>query len=157
MTKQAGRRFQKYCDTCWPGFEHPLNDAVETILESTGEMISDRQVRRSVMRTGGARARHSKSRSCKSSLFKDPGFVDRFGVAHLPFDSAIQLTQAFAVVEPHTVLLQADTDERDIRTSRLVKSATHTWFRSFSRGEPVGPCAASGQASMRRSLSGTER
>ena len=31
---------ERYCDTYWPGFEHPLSDAVDTILESTGELIS---------------------------------------------------------------------------------------------------------------------
>jgi hypothetical protein len=102
---------QDRCDSCWPGFEHPLSDAVDTVLESTGEMISigkygalscEPEVLERVIRRA----------SCELPIQR-PGFIDRFGVAHLPFDSAVRLAQAFAVAEPRTVLLQADTEEQD--------------------------------------------
>ena len=101
---------ERYCDTCWPGFEHPLSDAVDTILESTGEMVSigkcgDLSCEPEVLE----RLAH---RASLEIPVQPPGFIDRFGEVHLPFDMAMRLAQAFAVAEPHTVLLQADTEER---------------------------------------------
>ena len=108
---------ERYCDTCWPGFEHPLSDAVDTILESTGETVSIGKCG-DLSCVPGVLDRVVQRASLELRILA-PGFVDRFGVAHLPFDSAVRLAQAFALAKPHTVLFQTDTEERkyDLKAS----------------------------------------
>jgi hypothetical protein len=87
-----------------------VGKAVDTVLESTGELIwvgnyGQMSCAPDVLERLSLRASHDLSIS-------SPGFVDRSGEAHLPFDSALQFAQAFAAAEPQTVLLQVDTEER---------------------------------------------
>jgi hypothetical protein len=98
------------CDQTWPGGEHALSEAVDTVLESTGELIYVGN-HGELTCTPEVLERLAQRASIELRL-EPPGFVDRKGQAHLPFDAALTLAQAFSAAEPETVLLQVNTAQR---------------------------------------------
>lgn len=113
--RRAFLREEKYWDrlhevglVSWPGDRHPLSDAVDTVLESSGELV---WVHRGVLSGDPDALAHLSQRAQSDLTIEPPGFVDRAGEVHLPFDSAVQLAMALAAQEPQTVLLQVETVE----------------------------------------------
>ncbi len=90
------------------GEDHPITQAVNDVLESTGEGLS----------TYHGILTDSPDvidRVCNRAAIAPPApyvaFTDRHGQRHLPFDSALEIAKAFAAAEPATVLLHIDTRE----------------------------------------------
>lgn len=98
------------CERSWPGISHPVSEAVDLTLDSTGEVAW-------IDNTGAlcaspdALERIAKRASCDIQLVS-PAFLDRDGTVRVPFDVALELARAFARVEPQTVLWEVDTVER---------------------------------------------
>ncbi len=92
----------------WPGHDHPLSGAVDTVLQSTGEVI------RSDNRGIFSCAPDVLERLAMRAGIGVPtlGYLDRHGVHHFPFSAALDLARSFAAAEPATVLLQADIEQR---------------------------------------------
>jgi hypothetical protein len=100
----------EHCQHEWPGTEHPLTEAVLTVLESSGESIwignrGELSARPDVLERVSTRAGVGLE-------MKAPAFVDRDGEVHHPFENAVTLAQAFAACEPETVLLTVDALQR---------------------------------------------
>jgi hypothetical protein len=98
----------------WPGHEHPVSEAVTTVLSVTGEDIEVGNrgvvsVHGDVLHRLGARAHFDFSVSA-------PAYQDRSGMIQLPFDTALDFAQAFAQAEPQSVLLQVESEERQYET-----------------------------------------
>lgn len=95
--------------SAWPGHQHPVCSAVDEVLEATGEHLS----------TGNSGLLSCEldtlERVCKRAGIEVPahpcGYRDRFGVHHLPFESALGLAQRFAAAEPGTVITSIEAAE----------------------------------------------
>src|ERR1022692_813375 len=109
--EESSVRLGEICKQEWPGREHPLSDAVDIILDSTGEeawignrgeLLASPDVLERVSRRAGM-----------TLEIQPPNFVDRKGEAHLSFGTGVALAQAFAACEPQTVLLSVDAEQRE--------------------------------------------
>lgn len=109
--EKSWERLTETCSREWPGYEHPVTDAVNTVLDSTGEKAW-------VGRNGEMSAmpdvleRISQRAGMKLEI-QHPAFVDRRGEAHFSFETAVALAQGFAASEPQTVLLSVDAEQRE--------------------------------------------
>jgi hypothetical protein len=109
--EQCSDRLLQSSEATWPGPEHPLTEAVDTVFAATGENLATGScgalsvTRDALVRTAD-RARVDVPDS-------PPAFVDRHGTVHLPFDHALALAKAFAAAEPQSVLLQVDAIQRE--------------------------------------------
>jgi hypothetical protein len=94
----------------WPGEEHPLNNAIYEVFESTGEQVN---ICKGVL----SGLPDSLGRISKRATYEWPysttAYSDRFGIQHYPWDIALGLAKAFAAAEPNTVLLHIEVCERN--------------------------------------------
>jgi hypothetical protein len=108
--EESWERLIEACSKECPGYEHPLTDAVNIVLESTGENTwvgskGEWSAMPDVLERIGQRA------GMKLEI-QYPAFLDRRGEAHLSFATAADLAQAFAASEPQTVLLSVEAEQR---------------------------------------------
>jgi hypothetical protein len=99
------------CSRSWPGHDHPLSEAVDLIIDSTGEpgiCVGNHGELTSRADTLG----RVLQRSNLELVLEKPAFRGSDGELRLPFDSAVTLARAFAAAEPQTVLLEVETSER---------------------------------------------
>jgi len=91
--------------------DSPIVDAVQQVLESTGEEHNFSQGVLSILPEPFERIR-SRARITDSA---EPAYAyrDRFGVVHWPFDACIELAQKFCAVEPSAVLVGVESTERE--------------------------------------------
>jgi len=126
--RQEDTRFQLHevCKRTWPGNEHPLGDAVQVVLEASGEagVWVDNQGAISGPADSLDRIAQRAGYELKTN---PPAYIDRTGYAHHPFDVGVELAKAFAGAKPQTVLLTIETEEeqysresREIGNSYLV-------------------------------------
>ena len=103
-------RLREACERSWPGHSHPVSEAVDLTLDSTGEVV---WVDNSGALCGppDALERIAQRASCDIPLVS-PAFLDRDGTVRFPFDVALDLARAFANAEPQTVLWEVETVER---------------------------------------------
>jgi hypothetical protein len=99
------------CGSSWPGHDHPLSEAVDLIIDSTGEREIYVGNRGELCCSEGALDRVQQRANIEISIDK-PGFRDRQNTLRLPFEVAVTLARAFAAAEPQTVLLQVETSEQ---------------------------------------------
>lgn len=95
----------------WPGDYHPLHNAVNGVLDSTGE---DLVVYRGIL--SGPRDMFERV-AARAGLEWEDGvnsYTDRYGECHHSWSKALELAKAFTVAEPHTVLLHIDIGERSL-------------------------------------------
>jgi hypothetical protein len=96
----------------WPGHEHPVDEAVTSVLEATGERVG---CYRSGVLSGDAGALERISARAHLIIeVQPPAYVDREGVTHLPFDQALTIAKAFAKSEPDVVLAYIASEEAEI-------------------------------------------
>ena len=106
--QEAWLRLKASSDAEWPGKAHPTSEAVETVLEATGEHLKRLRLRASRRRS--TRSIALRGRAGVSA--EDPlGFTDRHGVRHLPFRTALALARRFAAAEPRSVLIAVESEE----------------------------------------------
>jgi hypothetical protein len=96
-------------DRSWPGPDHPLDNAVNEILETTGE---DLWLHRGVL-SGAPDAIDRVAGRAHYELHGDTAvYTDRPGRRHAPWPVALELAKRFAAAEPRTVLARIEADER---------------------------------------------
>jgi hypothetical protein len=134
-------------DRSWPGAEHPLCDAVDTVLASTGEAVS--LGTRGILSAAADVLERVAVRSKTEVLMELPGFRDRRGTAHLPFDKAVSLAQAFAAAEPQSATSWKSTRFSATTRMRPGSSGTSTSFPWSTGGVRAGHCVDSGRALTR--------
>jgi hypothetical protein len=103
-------QLREACERSWPGHSHPVSDAVDLILDSTGEVVW-------VDNSGALCAspdalERIAQRASYDVRLASPAFLDRDGTVRFPFDVALDLARAFAKAEPQTVLWEVETVER---------------------------------------------
>jgi hypothetical protein len=107
----------------WPGSEHPLERAVDDVLTSTGESF---MFDHAGVVTAGPDVIERVAVRAKMTLAESPyAYTDRHGQRHLPFVAAAQLAQNFAAVEPRTVLLHVDVEQRTWEVRAVQPGASH--------------------------------
>lgn len=119
-------RLVEVCSQSWPGHEHPLNEAVDLIIASTGE-LSIYLGNRGELNSPPDVLERVLQRAKVELPIERPAYRGSDGILHLPFDSAVVLARGFAAAEPQTVLLDVETSEqryemeaREIGNSYLV-------------------------------------
>jgi hypothetical protein len=112
--EKRSRELQAACGRTWPGHDHPVSDAVDEVLGATGEDLWVDN------RGAFSGAPDAFERVCVRARFTLPdehvAYTDRRGMRHHTFDTALAVAQAFAAVEPRTVLDQIDVHERRYET-----------------------------------------
>jgi hypothetical protein len=103
-------RLREICWQSWPGFEHPISDAVELVLHATGERVFVDN--HGVLMGDPDELERIAARAKSEFVIKDPAFVDRDGTVHGTFTMALSLAQAFAAAEPEMVLLSVELEQR---------------------------------------------
>lgn len=103
-------RLNEACNQTWPGQQHPISEAVDLILDSTGELLFVDNIGALSASTDGVQ-RVARRANYELQL-NPPAFVDRQGTAHLPFETALDLARAFARAESRAVLMQVDTEQQ---------------------------------------------
>jgi hypothetical protein len=95
----------------WPGEYHPLDNAVNAVLDSTGE---DLIVYRGIL--SGPLDMFERVAARAGLQWSDGvnSYTDRYGKCHHSWNKALELAKAFAAAEPHTVLLHIDIKERNL-------------------------------------------
>jgi hypothetical protein len=106
------QRLREASEASSPGHDHPVDDAVTTVLEATGDRIWGRS---SGVLTGEPDAlEHVGSRAEMILEIVPPALVGRDGKCHLLFERALELAQAFAKAEPGLVLAQISSEEAEM-------------------------------------------
>jgi len=120
------------CGRSWPGHDHPLSEAVDTILESMGEPRIYVGNRGELNSPPDALDRVLQRAKLELPV-ELPGYQGNDGRIRLPFDNAVTLARAFAAAEPQAVLLEVETSEqrcemeaREMGNSYLVP-LVHRW------------------------------
>lgn len=108
--EDSWERLEDVCDREWPGHEHPLSEAVDLVLGSTGENIWVGN-RGELSAAPDVLERVTQRAGIKLEV-QVPAFIDRTGEAHFPFEKAVTFAQAFAATEPETVLLGVEAAQR---------------------------------------------
>jgi hypothetical protein len=99
-------------EATWPGPEHPVDNAVTSILEATGERVG---CYRSGVLSGDADAFERISDRAHIPIeVRPPAYVDREGRIHVPFEQATAIAKAFAMSEPDVVLAYIASEEEEI-------------------------------------------
>lgn len=112
LKEEADRQtLREASEATWPGYEHPVVDAVSTVLESTGEQIWCAQC--GILNADPDVLERIGQRIGIAIEVRQPGFVDRNGRAHLPFAEALKIAQAFSRSDPEAVLTQVESEEAD--------------------------------------------
>jgi hypothetical protein len=98
------------CERSWPGNSHPLSEAVDLVLDSTGEVAW-------IDNSGALCApldalERIGQRASLDLEVTGVAFVDRDGTARFPFAVGLDLAMSFARAEPRTVLAQVEVVER---------------------------------------------
>jgi len=119
-------RLVEVCSHSWPGHDHPLSEAVDLILSSTGE-LGVYVGNRGELNTPPDALERVLQRAKLELPIERPGYRSSDGTLRLPFECAVTLARAFAAAEPQTILLEVDTSEqrydmeaREIGNSYLV-------------------------------------
>ena len=106
----AWGRLVSACRETWPGHDHPLADAAETVLDATGEAIGIGS--NGVLSASPEVFQRLGARIGVEIPVDPPGYKGRDGQVHMTFDKAVWLAQMFARAEPEAVLLEVDTTQR---------------------------------------------
>lgn len=93
----------------WPGSDHPLEEAVNEVLQCTGEDLS---VWRKGLLEGPTDAAHRVAARANTSLTEYGVAFENEGMLVAPFGTALQLAIAFAAAEPSTVLAHINLQRR---------------------------------------------
>jgi hypothetical protein len=108
------------CESQWSGSQDdPVMDAISLIFESTGEkeaMVDPcgRDMGQGCMRPDSARRILDRAGITEDMIALDPlAFVDQKGILHITFVMALKMAQAFAKAEPDTVLISAESQQRE--------------------------------------------
>jgi hypothetical protein len=108
------------CESQWSGSQDdPVMDAINLIFESTGEkevMVDPcgRDMGHGCMRTDSARRILDRAGITDDVAVLDPlAFMDQEGILHITFAMALKMAQAFAAAEPDTVLISAESQQRE--------------------------------------------
>jgi hypothetical protein len=108
------------CESQWSGSQDdPVMDAISLIFESTGEkeaMVDPcgRDMGQGCMRPDSARRILDRAGITEDVIALDPlAFVDQKGILHITFVMALKMAQAFAKAEPDTVLISAESQQRE--------------------------------------------
>jgi hypothetical protein len=89
----------------------PIDEAVFQVFESAGDQI---YYRSGVLSGQPEAIERLKVRAGMDPKDKSsPGYTDRGGILHLPFDEALVLARKLCAVEPSTVLVGVEATERD--------------------------------------------
>lgn len=119
-------RLVEACAHTWPGNGHPLSEAIDLILDATGEPGIYVGNRGELNASPDALDRVLERAKAVIPIER-PGYRGSDGDLHLPFDTAVTLARAFAAAEPQTVLLEVETSEhryeleaRELGNSHLV-------------------------------------
>jgi hypothetical protein len=103
-------RLAEECERSWPGKSHPVSEAVDLILDSTGEVVWIDSWG-ALCGPPDAVERIAQRASCDIELVS-PAFLDRDGTLRFPFQTGLYLARTFANAEPRTVLSEVESVER---------------------------------------------
>lgn len=95
----------------FPGDEHPLARAVDVVLDTVGDR--DVHCYRGVLNSNGDALDRLAARAGVEISKEPAAYTDRFGTAHHPWSTALEVAQHFAAREPRTVLDDVDSSERE--------------------------------------------
>jgi len=107
----------------FPGDEHPIVRAVETVIESTGE--PELSVWRGVFEYDPDALERVASRAGIKPPEHLSGYADRHGRHRLPWECALELAEAFAHAEPRTVLDSIDMQESEMANEVRFEGRTY--------------------------------
>ena len=112
--EQRHNTLARHSDAQWDGPDGSVTEAVNAVLETTGEDLS-------AWRDGILDHKpHALERVAQRAGVDVPthplGYRDRHGEYHLPFECALGLARAFAAAEPNTVLAHVEIEERRYET-----------------------------------------
>lgn len=107
----------------WPGFDHPLDDAVSLVYETTGEQLSFHRGLLSGPPDAVQRVADRAGVPCPTG---GAAFVDRNGTMWVGPTDATELAKAFAAREPATVLLRVDNEQRQYEIEAAEPGNSHT-------------------------------
>lgn len=119
----AWGRLVSTCRETWPGHDHPLADAAETVFDAMGEAIGIgsngvTSASQDVLQRLGARIG-------AEIPITPPGYKSRDGQVHMTFDEALWLAQMFARAEPEAVLLAVETTQRRYESEAKESGNSH--------------------------------
>lgn len=104
------KRLREVSELTWPGHDHPVDDAVTSVLEATGEHVNC--YRSGVLTASDASVLERISARAHLNIeIRPPGHVDRDGKVHLPFEQALVIAKAFAKSESDIVLASIASEE----------------------------------------------
>jgi hypothetical protein len=112
------------------GDDKALRDAVQAVLDSTGEPGSgydEDELQRILDRAGIDTA---------PADLHPVGFIDRHGRAHMPLDALAGVAKAFAAAEPQTVVGYLDDEEEENRLRG--NEPGNRWYHQYQRGLSPG-------------------
>jgi hypothetical protein len=98
----------------YPGRDHPLVAAVNSVLEATGESLVLGP--KGEVSIAPAELDRLRGRIGAVTIESRLSFVDRHGREHLPFATAVELAKAFAAAQSEIVLAHIDVESRRART-----------------------------------------
>jgi hypothetical protein len=107
-----------------------LHDAVEAVLDSTGEPRSstdEDELQRILDRAGIG---------TPPAELHPFGFIDRHGRAHMPLDALAAVAKVFAAAEPQTVIAYLDDEEEELRLQG--NQPGDRWYHQYLRGLSPG-------------------
>jgi hypothetical protein len=107
------------------GDDKALRDAVQAVLDSTGEPGSgcDEDELQRVLDRAGI--------DTPPADLHPVGFIDRYGRAHMPLDALAGVAKAFAAAEPQTVVAYLDDEEEENRLRG--NEPGHRWYHQYQR------------------------
>jgi hypothetical protein len=111
--EESARRLAETVDRSgYPGLDHPLDTAVNIVMDSTGE--PSLHTHKGVLHFERSAIDRVATRAAVEVPTHPAGYRDRHGQERLPWTCALELAESFARAEPSTVLDPIESEEREM-------------------------------------------